>query len=195
MIGALSAPTEFFWHIFMTGFAVGVAQWLVLRHYLSYAGWWILASGFGWFLGIMVSIMTRGITAPIIELLESVIRLRGVFWLNVVDDTVNGAVLGVAQWLVLRRHTQHAGWWVLASIIGRAVDTAVRSAVSAVVASAIDGAVYGAVRSAVGAVVASAVRSALSSGAGWAGNGAVTGIMLVWLLRNGTKMELNGLQD
>jgi hypothetical protein len=98
VIGALSAPTDFFWYIIMTGLVVGVAQWLVLRRYIS-----------------------------------------------------------------------HSGWWVLASAIG--------------------GAVHGAVGSAVCAVACQVGGAALSSGAGWAGNGAVTGIMLVWLLPNGIKME------
>jgi hypothetical protein len=59
VIGALSAPTDFFWYIIMTGLVVGVAQWLVLRCYIPHSGWWVLASAFGWFLGINVHIMTR----------------------------------------------------------------------------------------------------------------------------------------
>ena len=46
-IGALSAPTEFFWYLFMVGFVVGVAQWLVLRRHTQHAGWWILARAIG----------------------------------------------------------------------------------------------------------------------------------------------------
>lgn len=161
VIGALSAPTDFFWYLIMTGFVVGIAQWLVLRRYLPYARWWILVSGLGWILGIMVGIMAREITAPTIELLESVSRPQGVFWLNVVNGTVYGAVLGVAQWLVLSRHTQRAGWWVFASTIG------------------------GAVNGGVGAACAVAIPwggAALPYGAGWAGAGAVTGMVLVWLI-------------
>lgn len=163
VIGALSAPTDFFWYLIMTGFVVGVAQWLVLRRYLPYAGWWILVSAFGWILGTVTSIMTREITAPIIEFFELISEVQGVFWLNVVNGTVYGAVLGVTQWLVLRRHTQRAGWWVFASAIG------------------------GAVNGGVGAVCAAAIPfggAALPYGAGWAGAGAVTGIVLVWLLHH-----------
>ncbi len=169
IIGALSAPTDFFWYIFMTGLVVGAAQWLVLRRYMQHAGWWVVASAFGWFLGINVDIMTGGVLAPIVELLSSVGGLWKVFWLNVVSDLVIFAVLGVAQWLVLHRHTQHAGWWVLANVIG--------------------GAVNGAVGSTVCAAACQVGGAALSSSAGWAGNGAVTGIILVWLLPKGTKLE------
>lgn len=161
-IGAMAAPTDFFWFLVMTGLVVGVAQWLVLRRYLPGAGWWILASALGWFLGTLVLITTQGITFPITDFLESVIRLGGVIWLNVVDGTLYGAVLGVAQWLVLRRHSQYAGWWVLASSIG--------------------GAVNGAVGAACAAAIPIGISAALPYGAGWAGAGAVTGMVLVWLL-------------
>ena len=163
LLGALSAPNEFFWYLIMTGFVVGVAQWLVLRRYLPYAGWWILASGLGWFLGIMVSITTGEITAPIIELLASASGFWRVFWLDVVHDTVVGAGLGVGQWLVLRRHTQRAGWWVIASPIGRVVGGEVARACS----SQIPG---------------------LCDGVSWASYAAVTGMALVWLLPNITEM-------
>ena len=35
--------------------------------------------------------------------------------------TLFGAVLGVAQWFVLRVYIHRAGWWVLASVIGMAI--------------------------------------------------------------------------
>lgn len=167
LIGALSAPTDFFWYLFMTGFVVGVAQWLVLRRYLPYAGWWILASGFGWLLGIIVSIMAREITADIFALLESVSRLWWVRLLGVVSRTMEGAGLGVGQWLVLRRHTQRAGWWVIASAIGGVVSGGVARACASEIPVRV---------------------SALCDGVGWAGSAAVTGIALVWLLPNITEM-------
>ena len=35
------------------GLVVGFAQWLVLRHLVYNAGWWIAASTFGWTIGLM----------------------------------------------------------------------------------------------------------------------------------------------
>lgn len=36
-----------------------------------------------------------------------------------------GAVVGVGQWLLLRRKASQAGWWILASTLGYAVNLAV----------------------------------------------------------------------
>jgi uncharacterized membrane protein YoaK (UPF0700 family) len=43
----------------------------------------------------------------------------------VVPCSLYGASIGFAQWLFLRRHTSHAGWWILASALGGAVLGAV----------------------------------------------------------------------
>jgi hypothetical protein len=31
---------------------------------------------------------------------------------------IEGAVLGFSQWIVLRLHIRHAGWWILATLVG-----------------------------------------------------------------------------
>lgn len=146
VLGALSSEdTDVFTYPYMGGLIVGVAQWLVLWRYIPQAGWWVPASAFGWVLGFLVcgSIIVH--FAPLVVLIPVV-----------------HAVLGVAQWLVLRRHTQYAGWWVLASAISGVVLQAVASPATAYHVGG----------------------RALSYGAGWAASGAVTGIMLVWLLRS-----------
>ena len=76
---------------------------------------------------------------------------------NSAVDAGGGAVVGIAQWFVLRRQVSRAGWWVLASIVGFVVASTVQFAVavSLVAASVVVGAVYG----------------------------AITGGVLVWLLR------------
>lgn len=80
-----------------------------------------------------------------------------------VDGAVTGAVVGTLQWLVLRKKVSHTGLWVLASILGWAASWAASAVLdlsaSRVMAVTIDGAIKGAVL------------------------GAITGIALVWLLR------------
>jgi hypothetical protein len=49
----------------------------------------------------------------------------------VVASTVVGVVVGVLQWLVLRRRIASAGWWVLATTVGVAVGGAVGVALDA----------------------------------------------------------------
>jgi hypothetical protein len=77
-------------------------QWL-------FFGAWVLATLMGVVIGI-VSILT----------LVSGLALAGASPLLVgsIGGAALGAGLGVAQWLVLRRHTQSAGWWVVASMLG-----------------------------------------------------------------------------
>jgi len=73
---------------------------------------------------------------------------------------VGGAMAGLMQWFVLRRQVSRAGWWVLASTVSWAV---------------------------VGLVAEGMIRRLLTFGVGLAGGvvglGGVTGLALVWLLR------------
>lgn len=150
--GAMTNNADIFGQTFMPGLIVGVAQWLVLRHHLPNAGRWIPASALGWILGSFVLATIYGIIDPIV-------RIRPPWILSLVGmGTVYGAALGASQWLVLRGHTQHAGWWVFVSVVGGAVSWA---------------------------VVPPALipfGDTLTNGAIWAVHGAVTGMALVWLL-------------
>ena len=101
------------------GASLGIAQWLVLRRRVSWAGWWVLASSVGFAVGIAVSIAVRMAVGIVMAGAGA----------GAVAGAVIGASLGIAQWLVLRRQVSWAGWWVLASIVGFAVIEAVAFAV------------------------------------------------------------------
>jgi hypothetical protein len=164
----LTGSNEIFVFLFFTGFVIGVAQWLILRRYFRGALWWVPASGFAWFVSLIVMSSIVGETNnPIAEFISSVFGLWRAFELNVAIGTGVGAGLGVAQWLVLRRQTLFAGWWVLASVVGGAINGAV-----AVSVGSING--FGGMP--------------LPYVAGWAANGAVTGIVLAWMLSNRTEI-------
>lgn len=179
IVGALEAGGfEFFATLVLTGFVVGIAQWWVLRGYIQSAIWWVLASALGWFVGINLAIVSGGLFNALIELLFAVGELGEVFWLNVVKQPVILAVFGVAQWLVLRRHVQ-AGWWVLASAVGGVVQGVVSTIICAAACQALT--------VSVGEQIATAVTYA----AGWAGYGAVTGIVLAWLLHSQQKAQIS----
>jgi len=104
------------------GSVVGTAQWLVLRRPLKSMRWraWALATALGacvaWTLGVIPSILLS--TAPDTggaapgEMSDLV-----VYALAAGMGLVLGPVLGVPQWLVLRRHLPKAGWWVLANAL------------------------------------------------------------------------------
>ncbi len=109
------------------GLTIGLGQWLVLRRqYPGQApGWWILASTVGW-LASWAVIVSGLLIPPNPGSVETLLA-----------STVIGAIMGVAQWLVLRRLVYRAGWWVMASVVGWVV------ALSGVLGSTVVGAVLG----------------------------------------------------
>ena len=147
----------------------GVLQWLVLRQRIARAGWWMLAT-------VLVSAVVGGV---IVGVGSSGGRAWSVTWsadpgrvvVGLAGMGLFGTALGALQWLVLRGQVARAGWWVLAGGVGW-----------------ITGAPLGAV---LGGGL-SGILGWSGSGSGdwaltWAGVGAVygaiTGRVLVWLLR------------
>lgn len=112
------------------GLAVGTAQWLVLRRALPLLPWrsWALATAAGalvaWLLGMLPSTLlsaagaaqaaTSG-AASTPSAAEPSLALQ--LLLAAGMGAVLGPVLGVPQWLVLRRFVERAGWWVLANVM------------------------------------------------------------------------------
>jgi hypothetical protein len=130
-----------------TGFAL--AQWLVLRRYIWNLGWWILASAWGWTIAfILIHFVGVGnwivgmVPAGELEIGGVPVPLQ-VFWAKALLRLLEWSVIGVLQWLVLRRHIQHSSWWLLASPVGGAVKGALEL-VTRLVAGDLLGAIMGA---------------------------------------------------
>ena len=85
------------------GILIGVLQALVLRRHLARAAWWVLAS-LGAVAVVGVVVFGGGLVSA------------EVGWFGGVS--VFGTVVGLLQWLVLRRQIPRSGWWVLASTVG-----------------------------------------------------------------------------
>lgn len=147
-----------------------VSQSLALRRHLR-KGSWVLASSlvlcigfYAWFnvnslFGIIPAIAAM---APPKDLqVLGVLVDAELFWERALSLFVVWGLVGVAQWLVLRRYIGHAGWWVVASAVGGAA-----SGTAAVI-----------VESASGDLLLSWV-------ARWGVYGALTGVVLVLLLQN-----------
>jgi hypothetical protein len=86
-----------------------ILQWLVLRHWVPRAGWWIVASAVGNALSYFP--IGWGINRLYPSPYASTVAVVAAFLLS-------GAVSGAMEWLVLRRRVWRAGWWVLARSIG-----------------------------------------------------------------------------
>lgn len=156
------------------GAVIGFFQWLVLRRYIDKAIWWIVATTGGailaWLMGLAVSILMAlafaygGDGQHYLELMLGVIFLGfGV-----------GAILGFAQWLILRTslraYIRQASWWtatnalawglgLLVAFMGTGIETTSKFSAQTMLISAATGA-------AMGTVI-----------------GGITGIALVWLLK------------
>ena len=82
------------------GLVTGTLQWFILRELVLQAGWWILASALGWAGGLVLIVLVLPPEA------------------GVLGAILVGAIIGAAQWLVLRRWVYGAGWWVPISALG-----------------------------------------------------------------------------
>ena len=105
-----------------------------------------------------------------------------------VFGAVVGASVGIAQWLVLRRQVPRAGWWVLVSTVGGAIGFAASGAADQAVGGAVGFAAY---EEAAGFDLS----GVMGGGAGFAVNGAITGVVLVWLLRQTITLEPSQPED
>ena len=150
------------------GVAGGFMQWLVLRRRIVGAGWWVLASTLGFAIAPIVAI--AGVMA-----VSQVMSLDGnPLAAPILLGVLFGVLSAILPWLVLRRQLARAGWWVpahlLGSLLGGALGIVTFHAVSAIgyydFRWAGAGAMFG------------------------AGLGAVTGITLVWLLRQPVRINL-----
>lgn len=106
------------------GLVLGLLQWLVLRTWFPTlpARSWLLATAgvaaLGWLLGMLPSTLSApaapGVPAPEPHLVI-VLVLASLF------GAAAGALFGLAQWLVLRRHAYDARRWISANAIGWAL--------------------------------------------------------------------------
>ena len=85
------------------GAAIGLAQWWVMRKYLSRVGWWVLATLIGYAVPLSLG--------PLIPVREPWLAGLSVFLMF-------GVILGILQWLTLRGRVQKAGWWIAVSVGG-----------------------------------------------------------------------------
>lgn len=83
---------------------VGVAQWFILRP--RYGKDWIIATIIG------------GICGTFPAMLAGVLALFGWGFLGICGGLIFGAAVGVGQWLILKRSTSRATWWIGANALG-----------------------------------------------------------------------------
>ena len=81
--------------ILVLGLFMGLFQWLVLRQFLFEVGWWIFCSTITLFISFSVLLSRPNVSWFIFAVL--------------------GAVVGIVQWLLIKKHDTSAWKWVFAS--------------------------------------------------------------------------------
>ena len=142
--------------LILIGAVVGIAQWVVLRERVPGAGRWVWASIAG--LAVAGGVGGAVVVAGANVYSESLATVVG----TTLIVALGGAVTGILQRPVLRGQVSRSGWWVLASTVGWGLGMAV---------SGIGGYAAGDPGELFGWFVSGPVL------------GAVTGVALVWLLR------------
>jgi hypothetical protein len=150
------------------GVAGGFTQWLVLRHRILGAGWWVLASTLGFAIAPIMAI--AGVMA-----VSQIMSLDGnSLAAPILLGVLSGVLSAIFPWLILRRQFAQAGWWIpahlLGSLLGGAMGIVTFHGVSLIGFYQFDWAAAGAMFG--------------------AGLGAVTGITLVWFLRQPVQIDL-----
>ena len=85
------------------GLLTGLLQYLLLRGYLPRMSWWIAATLLGWLLLFAVGLLSARFSVTMPPAL-AVALVAG--------------LVGLPQWLLLRRRVSHAGYWMLSSVLG-----------------------------------------------------------------------------
>lgn len=90
------------------GLTVGFAQWIVMRRWVSQAGWWIILSSVGASFGTYCGLILSSIGATLFG--HGSFETTGGMALI---GFGSGLVIGLTQWLVFRKQVPRAGWWIL----------------------------------------------------------------------------------
>jgi hypothetical protein len=146
----LLPPVQQFILAFISGLTLGTVQWMVLRDYLATLGWWEWALYTALSLGIVgffspallsgldlstltpPSTGTPSFTSPEVSP-ELIAAGQELLRRALAGMLLWGVLLGVAQWIVLRRYVRGAFWWVPTTLVGLPVGLVVGSVGGALV--------------------------------------------------------------
>lgn len=142
---------------FLGGILVGLAQWLVLRKLSARPNRWVFATGVGWVLGrILAMLIASSFTG------YSIARILAIAF----GSPFMFALLGLAQWFVLKERFANARWWIFSTTVGGTIGMAVGVAIGLATSLLISG----------WAVILGIISFAVIFGA-------TTGTAMVWLLK------------
>ena len=100
-------------------FVMSFNQWIVLRLYSRKYNWWVIAT----MLGVILTEFAPYIPLyDIVEPQDPIFSNGRLLVHNATASFIQGGIKGIIasfpQWLVLRRHISKSGWWILAGTFG-----------------------------------------------------------------------------
>lgn len=156
----------------LQGTVLGIAQWFVLRHRIQHPGRWIGVTIAGalvaWMTGVKAGILLAIISSLGIDATRYLLLLRGV----VIIGAWVGSVVGLAQWFILRTRLRRAAWWIPANALAWAIGILVSFLGVGMIAPAQEWSLRRVLTEAATGMLSGAVI------------GALTGIVLIWLLKS-----------
>jgi hypothetical protein len=140
----------------LAGVLIGLAQWLVLRNYVTDCSDWVLHLAASWVLGYTLGLL-------VVDL------LAGTFMGAILGYALFGVIIALFQWPVLHREIPRIWVWVLANVVGWVLGTMLSQLVLAALFGNNPGnpVAFTVVNMAVTGLVA----------------GLITGLALVWIVR------------
>lgn len=109
----------------MLGVSIGLAQWVVLLRWVR-ADLWILASTVGWLLGFPISYPISFAVAMFLLSSQGSAK-ENLFFSLAVGGAILGALIGLAQWLVLRNQMSGSSLWIWFNVVGYSLSYAIAS--------------------------------------------------------------------
>ncbi|MFO8009502.1 MAG: hypothetical protein R6U89_01695 [Dehalococcoidia bacterium] len=93
---------------FVHGCVLGVAQWSVIKRWVGINAWWIIFTGIGMLVGMIISRHVHNLPDDI----------QSFMWWLIVEGSSFGLAMGLLQWLVLRQRITSSKLWIVANIVG-----------------------------------------------------------------------------
>ena len=111
----------------IVGFGLGTAQWPIIRRHVASSGWWIVVSALGMGLGLTAGVILveqagRAVMGGPVNFRMLGVAARAASFATI--GIMAGASLGLAQWLVLRRHAASCKSWISVNALSLAVGLA-----------------------------------------------------------------------
>jgi hypothetical protein len=114
----------------IVGLGVGTAQWPIIRRHMPSPGWWIVFSALGMAVGltagvILVEQLGRAFVGGPVNFRTLGVLARALSFGTI--GLLGGGFLGLAQWLVLRRHAPGCSRWITVNAWSLAAGLAIGS--------------------------------------------------------------------